>query len=102
MAYYDDDSVLVTDRRLIARKYAQWRLWVDLATTIPFDWIVLLAGGLNQSSSVEARNISLLRLLRLGRVYRLKKVGGPEAVGSYLRVACLCCCEADAWRSLSL
>jgi len=36
--------------------------------------IVLLATGLNSSCTVEARWISVLRLLRLGRVYRLRKV----------------------------
>jgi hypothetical protein len=35
--------------------------------------IVLAAEGLQYSSSVKARYISLLRLLRLGRAYRLKK-----------------------------
>jgi hypothetical protein len=40
-------------------------------TTIPFDWIVLQALGLQQSNSTTAWYISLLRLLRLGRAYRL-------------------------------
>jgi hypothetical protein len=44
---------------------------VDLLTTIPFDWIVLGAMGLQQSSSTQAWYISLLRLLRIGRMYRL-------------------------------
>jgi hypothetical protein len=67
----------VTDRAAIAANYARGgRLWLDLATTIPFDWVVLLATGLNKSASVRARYISLLRLLRLGRVYRLEKVPG--------------------------
>lgn len=36
--------------------------------------IVLGALGLRQSATVQARYISLLRLIRLGRVYRLQKV----------------------------
>lgn len=36
--------------------------------------------GLQYSSTVTARYISLLRLLRLGRIYRLKKVRlGPAS-----------------------
>jgi hypothetical protein len=123
VAYYDEDGGLVTDRRLIARNYARWRLWVDLATTIPFDWcaramgraakppaaaqpaeplphtpcarklartrtraqrptpacklairrIVLGAMGQQQANTIEARYVGLLRLLRLGRAYRLNK-----------------------------
>lgn len=40
VAYHDEYGSLVTDRRLIASHYAEWRLWVDLGTTIPFDWCV--------------------------------------------------------------
>jgi hypothetical protein len=42
-------------------------------TTIPFDWIVLASLGLQQSNSVEARYVALLRLLRMGRAYRLRR-----------------------------
>lgn len=45
----------------------------DLLTTIPFDWIVLAATGLQQSNSTQAFYISLLRLLRMGRAYRLRR-----------------------------
>lgn len=38
VAYHDEDGDLVTNRRAIAKHYAEWRLWVDLGTTIPFDW----------------------------------------------------------------
>ncbi|KAF8054945.1 AKT1 [Scenedesmus sp. PABB004] len=70
VAYYEDGE-LVTDLPSIARHYARWRLWVDLVTTIPFDWIVLGAMGLQQSNNTTAWYVSLLRLLRLGRAYRL-------------------------------
>eukprot|EP00878_Enallax_costatus_P040712 GHUV01047065.1.p1 GENE.GHUV01047065.1~~GHUV01047065.1.p1 ORF type:complete len:324 (+),score=64.85 GHUV01047065.1:636-1607(+) len=70
VAYYEDGE-LVTDWRRIAGHYARWRLWVDLATTIPFDWIVLGAMGLQDSNNTTAWYVSLLRLLRLGRAYRL-------------------------------
>ena len=73
MAYHDEDGNLVTDRAAIARHYCHWRLWVDLGTTIPFDWIGLAAAGLQREKTTKARYISLLRLLRLGRAYRLKK-----------------------------
>jgi hypothetical protein len=42
--------------------------------------IVLGAMGLQYSSTVEARYVALLRLLRLGRAYRLKKVRGQPAL----------------------
>ncbi|GBF99926.1 hypothetical protein Rsub_12619 [Raphidocelis subcapitata] len=71
LAYHDEDGNLVTDRGAIASHYCRSRLWLDLATTVPFDWVVLIATGLNSSDTVTARYISLLRLLRLGRAYRL-------------------------------
>ena len=81
MAYHDEDGHLITDRGAIARHYAQWRLWVDLGTTIPFDWIVLAATGLQRSKTTRAGYISLLGLLRLGRAYRLGMVGRGAADG---------------------
>uniref|UniRef100_A0A383WLL7 Ion transport domain-containing protein n=1 Tax=Tetradesmus obliquus TaxID=3088 RepID=A0A383WLL7_TETOB len=72
VAYHAEDGELVTDLPSIARHYAaSGRLWADLATTIPFDWIVLEVMGLQESNSTLAWYISLLRLLRLGRAYRL-------------------------------
>ncbi|KAI8473908.1 MAG: hypothetical protein J3K34DRAFT_391553 [Monoraphidium minutum] len=73
VAYYDEEGHLVTDLGSTARHYARWRLWVDLACTIPFDWIALSAMGLQYSNNARARSVSLLRLLRLGRAYRLKQ-----------------------------
>lgn len=70
VAYYDEGE-LVTSLSKIARHYARRRLWLDLVTTIPFDWIFLEALGLQTSNSELAWYISLLRLLRLGRAYRL-------------------------------
>lgn len=70
VAYYED-AMLVVDFPSIAKHYAQTRLVPDLLTTIPFDWIVLGAMGLQQSNSQLAWYISMLRLLRLGRVYRV-------------------------------
>eukprot|EP00775_Hariotina_reticulata_P006152 gene6152-6389_t len=71
VAFYDDNGELVTDLPSIARHYAQTRLWADLVTTIPFDWVVLACLGLQESDGVTAWYVSLLRLLRLGRAYRL-------------------------------
>ena len=72
VAFYDDDGVLVSALPLIARRYcASGRLWLDLVTTIPFDWIVLAALGLQSSNSTLAWYVSMLRLLHLGRIYRI-------------------------------
>ncbi|KAF6266101.1 hypothetical protein COO60DRAFT_1697459 [Scenedesmus sp. NREL 46B-D3] len=71
VAYYDTHGDLVTDLRSIAAQYMKGRLWADVVTTVPFDWMVLGAMGLQRSNSTAAWYVSLLRLLRLGRVYRL-------------------------------
>ena len=73
VAYHDDNGVLVAELPLIARRYARCgRLWLDLVTTVPFDWIVLGALGLQSSNSQLAWYVSMLRLLHLGRIYRLR------------------------------
>lgn len=63
-------DLLLADRVLIARKYASLWLWVDLASTIPFDLIVLAAVRENS----EAPNVSTIRLIRVLRLVRLVKV----------------------------
>jgi hypothetical protein len=93
VAYHDEHGSLVTDHASIARHYAEWRLWVDLATTVPFDWIVLGAMGLQAEKTQTARYISLLRLLRLGRCYRLKKVCGAAAA----QAPCSACRVGRRW-----
>jgi hypothetical protein len=38
VAFHDDEGHLVIDAKTIAAHYLQWRFWVDLLTTVPFDW----------------------------------------------------------------
>lgn len=46
------------------------RLWLDILTTLPFEWLVLTATGVS-GASTTGRYISLLSLLKLGRMYRV-------------------------------
>jgi Ion transport protein len=58
------------DRWLIALQYTSLWLWVDLASTIPFDVIVLAVVSENSA----ARNVLTIRLIRVLRLVRLVKV----------------------------
>lgn len=66
---------LVTDRRQLARNYLRLIFWVDLLSIVPFEEIALacagLAGGDYVNDPIEAQYFSLLKLLRMLRMYRL-------------------------------
>ena len=63
VAYHDEDGYLVTDRQDIARHYTEWRLWVDLGTTIPFDCERALQGGVRATRVAAPRKTSPLQQL---------------------------------------
>lgn len=61
MAYHDEDGYLVTDRLAIARHYAEWRLWVDLGTTIPFDWCAAAGAGARGAGAAAGAGAGAVR-----------------------------------------
>jgi hypothetical protein len=69
------NGVLLTDRKILAKKYLKLIFIIDLISIIPFDEIALAIAGLNgaQSASnpIVAQYFSLLKLLRMLRCYRL-------------------------------
>ncbi|CAM9123551.1 unnamed protein product, partial [Chrysoparadoxa australica] len=77
-AYLDDDGEVVTDRRLIARRYLRGWFWLDLISTLPFG-LMLAATG----SKALLRSTKLLRVLRLLRLARLLKLSKIMQVCSY-------------------
>jgi hypothetical protein len=46
------------------------RFFVDILTTLPWDWMVFTATGV-PANSTTGRYIALLSLLKLGRMYRV-------------------------------
>lgn len=74
-------DLFVADRWLIAKEYGKVWLWIDLASTIPFDQIVIAA------ASHDSPNIStfrLIRVLRLVRLTKLIKLVGSKNLKEYL------------------
>jgi CRP-like cAMP-binding protein len=69
------NGVLLTDRKILAKKYLKLIFIIDLISIIPFDEIALAIAGLNGSNSannpIVAQYFSLLKLLRMLRCYRL-------------------------------
>ena len=74
LAFYNADEEVITDHREIARRYLRLMFWVDFVGVFPFDWCALaIAGQINQDTNLS-RYISLLGLLRLVRLHRVKQL----------------------------
>lgn len=60
----------------ISKNYVhQWRFWIDLAATIPFEYIyIIFSGGSSDFNFSIFDLLKLIRLLRLGRIISYMKV----------------------------
>lgn len=78
---------LITDRRVLARRYLERWFWVDLLATVPFD--VALGAALWPGAAEALRLLRLLRVLRLARVAQLmRRWSGSRLINpSALRMA---------------
>ena len=73
LSYVDPVSGdLVTHGPAIARHYARGMLVIDLLAAIPFDWIVIAIVAPGGEDTRAARYLTLLGLLRLLRLYRVR------------------------------
>lgn len=67
---------IITSRKKLAQNYCKLIFWVDLLSVIPFDEISLAIAGLNGPHYVKnpvlAQYLSLFKLVRMLRMYRLK------------------------------
>lgn len=74
LAFYNENDVIVYDRRLIAQNYFRCFFWIDLVSVFPFYPIALaITGQLGQDSTL-AQYLSLLRLTRMVRLYRVQQL----------------------------
>ncbi|CEG38634.1 potassium sodium hyperpolarization-activated cyclic nucleotide-gated [Plasmopara halstedii] len=72
--YVDDMGVEIVDRYEIRRHYLKTTFFVDVASTIPFDFIVEAAATGNIFASLRLiRTLKLIKLLRLMRLSKLIK-----------------------------
>ena len=70
-AYFDvRHECYIYSRPMIASHYLEFWFWVDLVSTIPFDDLVSLIGGVRKH--LEA--IRAIRILRLGRLFKLHRL----------------------------
>ncbi|KAF1773815.1 Cyclic nucleotide-binding-like [Phytophthora cactorum] len=73
--YVDDTGVEIVDRYEIRRHYLKTTFFVDIASTIPFDFLVEAAAAGNIFRSLRLiRTLKLIKLLRLMRLSKLLKM----------------------------
>lgn len=70
---FHKEGVLVFQRKQIIKNYMSRMFWVDLIAVFPFGNIALGIANLSGQESSKALLLSLLNLLTLVRVYRLRK-----------------------------
>lgn len=64
-AYYNDNFILIDDRKTITRDYIKSWFLIDLIAIVPFDKILIGTGGDFND---------MVRLARMGRLYKLVKL----------------------------
>ena len=69
-AYYDEDFVIIEDRKIIGCNYIKGWFSVDLIAIIPLDLIIVPAEGESDKGSAN----KMIRLSRIGRMYKLIKL----------------------------
>jgi hypothetical protein len=73
LVYYDENDNLVSEKKEIAIHYLQGRFWIDFAGVFPFYFVALAIAGEIGSDSDLASYLSLLRLVKLVRLHRMKE-----------------------------
>ena len=87
LAYYDNRSKLVYDRRDISRNYMKFWFWIDLVSVFPFYIVALaIAGKMGAESTMSYQDpLNLLRLFKLARLVRLHRVFSFFSIVKYSR-----------------
>ncbi|KAL3816991.1 LOW QUALITY PROTEIN: hypothetical protein ACHAXA_010111 [Cyclostephanos tholiformis] len=87
LAYYDNNSKLVYDRRDISRNYMKFWFWIDLVSVFPFYIVALaIAGKMGAESTMSYQDpLNLLRLFKLARLVRLHRVFSFFSIVKYSR-----------------
>jgi ankyrin repeat protein len=74
LAYYNERNEIVCDRRLIAKNYMQFMLWIDLIGVLPFYALALACAGVLGEDTTLTQYLALFRLCKMVRLHRVKKV----------------------------
>ena len=69
-AYYDNEFIIVEDRKQIARDYLTGWFTIDILAIIPFE----IFGGGSDGSAGSPGSQRMARIVRLGRIYRIIKM----------------------------
>ena len=64
-------DILITSRPIIASQYLKFWFWLDLLSTVPFDFFVRIS---TNSSSLRSGSLGALKLFRILRLTRLTKL----------------------------
>ena len=74
-AYMDSKtSILVINRKEIAKSYLKFWFWIDLLSTIPFDKLIEAISSFSSNLVAVSRLAKILRLIRLVKLVRFLKL----------------------------
>jgi CRP-like cAMP-binding protein len=74
LAFYNERNEIVCDRRLIAKEYMRFMLWIDLIGILPFYAFALACLGVLGQDNTLTQYLALFRLCKMVRLHRVKKV----------------------------
>ena len=76
-SYFNEEGHLVTEKRAIAKKYIKCWFWIDAVSSIPFELIVILSGGVSSDElrpTQLARGTKIVRVTKVLRILKLLKL----------------------------
>jgi ankyrin repeat protein len=74
LAFYNERNEIVFDRRLIAKNYVQFMLWIDLIGILPFYAFALACLGVLGQDNTLTQYLALFRLCKMVRLHRVKQM----------------------------
>jgi len=90
-AYYDENGMIVDSYKVIVLGYFKGFFIIDLFTCIPFNLILTSSGNVAGSGSIDRisgllKIPKLMRMIRIGKVLKLKERLKGTNLGYQLRV----------------
>lgn len=81
--YYDDDGVLITNRKKVFLNYLKSWFILDLLACIPFDQVDNTESGQSNTKTIQLVRLSklprLYRIIKIAKIFKIFRIGGAES-----------------------